>query len=65
MTCSGQMRMETFRSRKRESIKAAINWICANVQDDHDWVSELSLVTHENEILGELDHDIEVSCIVR
>ena len=35
-----------------------------NAQDNHDWVSEFSLVLHENQFIGESIFDIEVLCIV-
>ena len=37
--CNGQWRMETFRGKKKDSVIKAVNWLCANVQDDHDRVS--------------------------
>ena len=59
--------MGTFRDRetRKFSIIEAVNWVCANVQDDDGGVSEHSLVMHANEILGEVAHDIEVQCNVR
>ena len=47
--------METFRDRKKGSIMEAVTWVCADVQDDRDWVSECFLVVHDNEILGECE----------
>ena len=56
--------MDTFRDKKKESLMEAVNWVCANTQDDHDWVSETFLVVHENEMFGELDYSVEVLSIV-
>ena len=47
------------------TIKEAVMWVCANVHDDHDRVSEFSLVMHENDIFGQLNFDLDVSRIVR
>ena len=60
----GQRHMETFREEQVPFVEA-INWVCANVQGDHDWVSEFSQVMRENEVLGDLDCDIEVPCNVQ
>ena len=38
--CIGQRHMETIRDRKKESIMEAVNWVCADVQDDQDRVSQ-------------------------
>ena len=35
------------------------------MQDDDDWVCECSLPLHENEILEELHHNIELLCMVQ
>ena len=48
----GQQNMETFRINKMSSNMEAINWICAYFQEDHDWISELSLVMQENKSGG-------------
>ena len=56
--------MEIFRDRKKGSNIEAVSWVCATVQDDHDWVFQYSLVMHEHEILGELGYDLEVPCVV-
>ena len=38
---------ETFRINKRNSIMEAAKWICACCQDNHDRISEISLVMQE------------------
>ena len=38
---------------ENNSIMEAVTWPCASVQCNHDWVSELSLVLHENTVVGE------------
>ena len=39
-----------FRITKRNSIMEATNWVCAHCQDNHDWISEYSLVVQETHI---------------
>ena len=38
----------------------AINLVCTSVQENHEWVSEFSLVLQESKILGALNYDIDV-----
>ena len=40
----------------------AINWVCTNVQENHEWGSEFSLALQENQMLGALKYDIDVPC---
>ena len=47
-----------------EFFLEAINWVCASLQDNHDWISEFSLVLQDNKIMEALSYDIEVSCVV-
>ena len=60
--CHRQNYMEACRDPKINSFVEVGNWACASVQDDHR-LSELSVVPHENEILGDLSVVIEVPCI--
>ena len=41
-------------------------YVCAGVFVDHEWVSERTIIQHEEEILGlELDYKINVACVVQ
>ena len=58
--------MEAFRYYTMNLIMEAINWVlCIYFQDDHDWISEYSLVMQENKILEALNYDIDVPCVVQ
>ena len=46
--CNGQDYMDGIRNQQRYSILEAISCVCANVQENHEWVSEFSLVLQEN-----------------
>ena len=63
--CNGQKHMETFRNNKQNSIMEATTWFCAYCQDNHDWISEFSLVMQETFILEALDYDIDIPCTVQ
>ena len=48
------------------SIMICTNWVCAGVFVDDEWVSEKTIVQHEQEILGvELNYKIKVPCVVQ
>ena len=59
--CNG--RRSNLRDQRRDAVVEAINWACTGAQDNHDWVSEFSLVLHEKNILVRLDLYFEVLCI--
>ena len=44
-----------LRDPRRDAVVEAINWACTGAQDNHDWVSEFSLVLHEKDIRERLD----------
>ena len=46
-----QENMDDFRDKKRNSVAGAVNLICSRVVVDHQWVSEFSLLMHEQDVL--------------
>ena len=50
--------MDGFRHQRRYSSVETINWECARVQANQEWVSEFSMVSA-------LDYDIDVPCVVQ
>ena len=57
--------MEAFRDQTKNSIMEAVNRDCPSVQENHDWISEFFLAVQDNQILGKLNHDIDVQCILQ
>ena len=43
----------------------SVNWACEEALEDHEWVSELTISTQENEVLAELDYEIDIPCVVQ
>ena len=43
----------------------AIDWVCASVWDNHDWISEVSLVLQGIRILEAPDYGTQVPCRVQ
>ena len=35
----------------------AVDWVLADLQEDHDWISEFSLALQENKFLHALHYD--------
>ena len=44
VTCNGQRHMETFSIIRRNSIMEAASWVGAYCQDNHDRISQFSLI---------------------
>ena len=55
----------SLREQENNPIIEAIDWVCASVQDNHHWISWFSLVLQESKILGALECDIYVPCVVQ
>ena len=43
----------------------AINRVCTSMQENHEWVSEFSMLLLEKRILSALNYDIDVQCMVQ
>ena len=63
--CSGQNDVHGFGNLKRNTVFKAIDWVNARLQDNHDSISEFSLVLQENQIRAALNCDTDVQCIVQ
>ena len=63
--CNGQKEHGRFRGQKTNSVIEAVNWSCSNVLPNHVWVSEFSLVLHEQVIPKRMKFDMDVPCIVQ
>ena len=59
-------KMEEYLNRRLMSIVLRMNWVCAGIFDDHEWVSESTITQHEEEVMGmELDYEICIPCVVQ
>ena len=38
----------------------SVNWVCEDALEDHEWVSELTISMHEDEVLVALNYEIDV-----
>ena len=57
--------MEEYLKQRSLSIMLCMNWVCAGVFDDHEWVSESTIAEQEEEVMGrELDYEICIPCVV-
>ena len=45
---------DIFMNQKKNPIMEAINWVCASAKDNHEWISEFSLILQDSKILGVL-----------
>ena len=59
VVCSGQRNMHTFGVNKMNLIMEAVNWVCDDLFDDHEQLSEISLALRETTVLEALNYDIE------
>ena len=58
--------MEEYLKQRSLSIMLCMNWVCAGVFDDHEWVSESTIAEQEEEVMGrELDYEICIPCVVQ
>ena len=44
--------MQGFRVNKVNSIMEAVNWVCDDARDNHEWVSEFSMALQEAKSSG-------------
>ena len=44
---------------------AFVNWVCEEAFEEHEWVSELTIATQEEEHLVALHQRIDVPCVVQ
>ena len=57
--------VEEYLKRRVLSIMLCMNWVCAGTFDDHEWVSENTIIQHVEEVMGrELDHEIGIPYVV-
>ena len=63
VVCNGQNYMKACRNQQNLLWKPLI--VSVHVcRINHDWIAEFSLVLQEHKVLGALNHDTEVSCMV-
>ena len=63
--CNGQPNIEEFRNQNMNSVIEAVNWSYSRVLPNRKWVSEISLMMHEHDILERLKLDVDVPCVVQ
>ena len=63
--CDGQETTQNFFKRKMMSIMESVNWVCEEVLEEHEWVSQLNISLKQEEVLRELDYEIDVPCVVQ
>ena len=61
------LEMEEYLKRRTMSIMLCMKWVCADIFDDHEWVSESTVAQHVEEVMGmELDFSkIGSPCVVQ
>ena len=47
---SSVMALSTWMSSATGSVMEAFRWVCTRVQENHEWISEFTMVMQENEI---------------
>ena len=65
LICSLQNNMQKYWLQKFRSIMEAVNRVCDDALDDHEWVSELTISCHEAEVLEHLQYDLAKPCITQ
>ena len=63
--CQGQASTQEYLRRRLISIMESVDWVCDDVLEDHEWVSELTISMQENEVSVALNYEIEVPCVVQ
>ena len=65
--CDGHDSTQEYFRRRMLSIMECVNWACEEALEEHEWVSTLtiSLKEEEEEVLAELEHEIDVLCVVQ
>ena len=59
--CDGQETTQNFLKRKMMSIMESVNWVCEEVLEEHEWVSQLNISLKQEEVLRD---EIDVLCVV-
>ena len=62
--CDGQETTQNFFKRKMLSMMESVNWVCEEVLEEHEWVSQLNISLKQEEVLRESDYEIDVLCVV-
>ena len=57
--------MQEYKLLKVRSIMEAVNWVCDDALDDHEWVSELTISCEEAKVLEAQQYDLANRCIVQ
>ena len=65
ITCNGQKNIGELRNKKRNSVVEALHLACNRAVHDHQWVSEISLLMHEHDVLQKFHYDIDVPCVAQ
>ena len=48
------------------TIMESVNWVCEDAfNDQHEWVTQLTMSEWEEHVLVDLDYDIDVPCVVQ
>ena len=50
--CDEQESTQEYLRRRLVSIMESFHWVCDDALENHEWVSELTISMHENEVLG-------------
>ena len=58
--CNGQENTQEYLMQRFRPIMEDANWVCDDVLNDHEWVSERTISRQEAEVLVAPDYDIEV-----
>ena len=48
--CDGQETTQNFLKRKMLSIMESVNWVCEEVLEEHEWVSQLNISLKQEEV---------------
>ena len=57
--------MQGFRVNKVNSIMEAVNWVCDDARDNHEWVRIFPWLCKKPKVLEALQYDIEIPCVVQ
>ena len=61
----GQESTQECLKRRMLSTMESVIWICEEAFEGHEWVSELTISMHEEEVLVYLDYEFDVPCVVQ
>ena len=62
---NGQGPTQEILRRKLSTIMKCVSWVFDDALKDHEWVTELSVILKENEMLAALNCDLDVPCVIR